>query len=46
MTLLSIFKDLLGKNGNMQEQMWNFSGEIAISFLKLGHESLESERNQ
>ena len=28
----------------MQEQMWNFSGEIEISFLKLRQESLESEK--
>lgn len=46
MTLLGIFKDLLEKNGNMKEQMWNFSGEIAISFLTLRQESLESERIQ
>ena len=31
---------LSGKHAN------NFSGEMAISFLKLGQESLESQRDQ
>ena len=46
MIMLGIFKDLVEKMDNMQEQMWNFSGEMAISFLKLGQESLESQRDQ
>lgn len=46
MIILGIFKDLVEKMDNMQERMWNFSGEMAISFLKLGQESLESQRAQ
>lgn len=43
MIILGIFKDLVEKMDNMQERMWNFSGEMALSFKVGAGESRESK---